>query len=191
MCYSASLQLGTVLDFSGGKKGCRKCLVTGTYIPEKRHYYYGNFGVRYRDCPHPRSVGYLFERGCQCENTTDVATRKEIQLESGIKGVTILYQLYKLYGFDPVKDMVVDRMHLCFNLLKREFLQKIWPELGENQDKEVNERDPRRGGLIDRRQFADSYQAVEWTTEQKESGVAKFHNLSENLGGWKTAEFNK
>ena len=87
--------------------------------------------------------------------------------------------------------MVVDRMHLCFNLLKREFLQKIWPELGENQEKEVNERDPSRGGLIDRRHFANSYQAVEWTTEQKESGVAKLHNLSENLGGWRTAEFNK
>ena len=30
------------LTASGGRKGCRRCNVTGEYLPEKHHYYYGN-----------------------------------------------------------------------------------------------------------------------------------------------------
>ena len=36
------------LTTAGGHKGCRRCLVSGEYIPERRHYYYGNFRKRYR-----------------------------------------------------------------------------------------------------------------------------------------------
>ena len=36
------------LTAAGGYCGCRRCTVIGTYIQEKRHYYYGNFRCPFR-----------------------------------------------------------------------------------------------------------------------------------------------
>ena len=36
------------LTAAGGYCGCRHCTVIGTYIQEKRHYYYGNFRCQFR-----------------------------------------------------------------------------------------------------------------------------------------------
>ena len=36
------------LTTAGGYKGCRRCFVSGTYVPERRHHYYHNFQHRYR-----------------------------------------------------------------------------------------------------------------------------------------------
>ena len=57
--------------------------------------------------------------GLRCDNSLTEKGQKEIQLETGIRGVSILLKLYKLYKFDPIRDMVIDRMHLSFNMLKR------------------------------------------------------------------------
>ena len=114
-----------------------------------------------------------------------------LQTETGVKGASILFLLCLLYGFDPVRDMTVDRMHNCFNMLKREFLEQMWPEMGENRNRDVNGRNPNDGGVIDRGEFAADLHAVPWTTEQKASGIARLQNLTDRLCGWKPAEFNK
>lgn len=107
--------------------GCRKCLNVGVYIPERKHYYYVNFHQRHR---HPAALRTAeYQHGRATENATTQAERQRLQKESGVSGVTILYTLHKLYGFDPVHDMVIDRMHLCFNLLRKEFIDKIWPDI--------------------------------------------------------------
>ena len=43
------------LTSAGGVRGCRRCTVKGECVPERRHYYYGNFLARYWD-PCPASV---------------------------------------------------------------------------------------------------------------------------------------
>lgn len=114
---------------------------------------------------------------------------QQIQTASGVSGVSSLFELYHLYGFDPIKGMTVDSMHLVFNMLKREFLDKLWADLEENINVDVNQRDPAVGGLLLHGDFSDSLKYVNWTTEQRASGVAK--TLDSKLGGWKHAELLK
>lgn len=175
----------------GGKIGCRRCLVNGIYIPCKRHYYYGNFGQRYRNPCAPRTLHYQLENGKRVDAAITRAQRQQIQTETGVTGVSILFNLYKLYKFDPVLDMTIDRMHLTFNMLKREFLDKMWADLAENADKAVNDRDPAAGGLLVRDEFKRALECVNWTNEEKEKGVARMKSLTDKLGSWKSNEFKR
>ncbi len=129
--------------------------MNGIYIPCKRlaHYYYGNFGQRYRNPCAPRTPMYQLQNGERVDAATTRTQRQQIQTETGVSGVSILFRLYKLYKFDPVLDMTIDRMHLTFNMLKREFLEKMWADMGGNDGKPVNDRDPAVGGLLVREEF--------------------------------------
>lgn len=171
--------------------GCRHCRVTGTYIPEKRHCYYGDSRRRFRHREELRSVAYHLENGGRCNEAQNKTQRKKIQTETGVSGVSCLFELYHLYGLDPINDMTVDRMHLVFNMLKREFLDKFWANAEENINEEVNQRDSAVGGLLLHGDFSDALKYVKWTTEQRASGVAKMKHLSDKPGGWKDAEFLK
>ena len=171
--------------------GCRKCLNVGVYIPERKHYYYVNFRQRHRHPAALRTAEYQRQHGRATENATTQAERQRLQKESGVSGVTILYTLHKLYGFDPVHDMVIDRMHLCFNLLRKEFIDKIWPDIGGNADVSVTDRTPAAGGLVERGAFGKALDAVQWTREEKARGVAKLKSLTDKLGSWKSDEFVK
>ena len=131
------------------------------------------------------------EDGLRCDKSLTEKGQKEIQLETGIRGVSILFKLYKLYKFDPIRDMVIDRMHLSFNMLKREFLDKMWSEMGTNSSKPVNERDPSEGGLLFHDEFQSALNMVEWTREQRASGSASVKCLTDKLGGWKSDQFLK
>lgn len=165
--------------------------MNGIYIPCKRHYYYGKFGQRYRDPSPLRTACYQLENGKRVGSATTAGQRQQIQAETGVSGVSILFDLYKLYKFDPVMDMTIDRMHLVFNMLKREFVGKMWPDLGENAAKEVNDRDPAVGGLLDHSEFKIAYEAIKWTSEEKGKGVGRIKTLTDKLGGWKSNEFKR
>ena len=89
------------------------------------------------------------------------AERQQIQTDNGVSGASILFELHKLYKFDPILDMTIDRMHLAFNMLKNEFLEKMWSDLGENAAREVNDRVPNDGGLLVREEFRQALDAVE------------------------------
>lgn len=160
-------------------------------MPEKRHYYYGNFRQRHRHPAEPRTAEYQLRHGNAVESATTQAQRNELQRDSGVSGVSILFRLRKLYNFDPVKDMVIDRMHLSFNLLKKEFLDKIWPDMGDNADLPVNDRKPELGGLLNRGDFGRGLDAVVWCREEKARGVARLKSLTDKLGSWKSDEFVK
>ena len=121
----------------------------GVYFPAQRHYYYTGFRARFRNRPEERTAEYHLVHGKACDNASHDTARKQIQTETGVCGLSVLFNLHKLYGFEPIKDMVIDRMHLNFNMLKREFLTNIWKDMGENSLKEVNDRKPEDGGLID------------------------------------------
>ena len=180
-----------VLHCGGGKVGCRRCVTHGVYIPVKRHYYYGHFGVRYRSPSAPKTVQYLMQHGKEVDNAMTLRERKRIQTDTGVSGVSILCRLYALYRFDPVQDMVIDRMHLTFNMLKRELIDQIWVDMGENVGRSVNCRDPTGGGLIDRDDFSSALAVVNWPKEEKASGVARVTSLTDKMGGWKSNDFKK
>lgn len=87
--------------------------------------------------------------------------------------------------------MTIDRMHVVFNMLKKEFLEKMWADLGENAVREVNDRVPNDGGLLVREELKQALGSVEWTCEEKEKGVARLNTLTDKLGGWKSNEFKR
>ena len=166
-------------------------MVNGLYIPCKRHYYYGNFGQRYRNPSAPRTAIYQLENGKRVDAAPTKAQRQQLQAATGVSGVSILFQLYKLYQFNPVLDMSIDRMHLTFNMLKRELIDKMWADIRENADEEVNARDPEVGGLLDHEEFKHALECVNWTKEEKEKGVGGIRSLTDKLGSWKSNEFKR
>lgn len=70
-------------------------------------------------------------------------------------------------------------------------MEKMWADLGQNAGAEMNARDPDVGGLIDREEFRHALECVNWTTEEKEKGVARMKTLNDKLGGWKSNEFKR
>ena len=179
------------LNFVGGRCGCRRCRMIGVYVAAKRHYYYGNFGVRYRHSCELKTANYYLHHGKRVDSAATAADRQRIQTETGVTGVSILFDLYSLYKFDPVLDMVIDRMHLTFNMLKREFIDKMWVDMGDNLGRMVNDRNPDNGGLLNHGEFGHALDAIHWPKEEQASGVAKLRSLTDKLGSWKTNEFKK
>lgn len=166
-------------------------MTVGTYVPEKHHYYYSGFGQKFRNRPASRTVQYTVEHGHRYDNAISKREKNEIRLQTGVSGVSILFQLHTLCGFDLVNDLVVDRMHLTFNTLKKEFLMYIWADLGENADRDIDERDPSVGGLVSRNDLKEHLEHVKWTKQQKASGVPSTKSLTDKLGGWKADDFLK
>lgn len=80
----------------------------GTYIPARRHYYYGDFREKFRHREELRTVAYHLDKGKQCDEALTTSQRKKIQTESGVSGFSCLFELYYLYGLDPINDMTVD-----------------------------------------------------------------------------------
>ena len=99
------------LTSAGGVRGCRRCKVEGKYIPERRHYYYGDFHLRYwRTCPN-RSVVEERCNGRRVDAASSTAERRRIAKETGVTGESIFFRLHDLCGFDPIQDLVIDAMH--------------------------------------------------------------------------------
>ena len=121
-------------------------------------YYYIHFGDRADEHCEERTPEYLKQNGKRCDD----APNNTRQTETGVTGRTILLDLYKLYKFDPIKNMTTDKMHLSFNMLKKDFLEKMWASATrqvderenatrqvderENTTRQVDERDPDIGG---------------------------------------------
>ncbi len=96
---------------------------------------------------------YQLQNGERVDEATTGVQRQQIQTDTEISGVNNLFRLYKLYKFDPVLDITIDWLHLTFNMLKREFLEKMWADMGEDAGKPVNYRNPAVGGRLVREEF--------------------------------------
>lgn len=73
--------------------------------------------------------------------------------------------MYYLYGFDLINDMIVDRMYFVFNMLKWEFLDKLWFNVEENINEDVNDCDLVVGGLFVYGDFSEVFKYVKWIIE--------------------------
>ena len=148
-------------------------MVTGLYFPVHRHYYYVNFGERARKPSELKTAAYLLEHSKECDDAATQNAGQQIQTQTSVCGRTILLELFNLYKFDPVNDMLIDKMHLSFNMLKKEFTEKMWSDRRDNENLPPNERDPSNGGLLSRGDLKTNLGKVLWTREQRASGVAK------------------
>lgn len=69
------------LTTAGGYKGCRRCLVSGQYIPDRRHYYYGQFRKRSRYPAPNRSAN---SNRKEVDNATTAANKRKLTKEYGV-----------------------------------------------------------------------------------------------------------
>ncbi len=129
----AHAELG--LTKAGGKYGCRRCGVEGTYIASRKHYYYGDFHRRFYHPGEPRTAKNNSADGRVVDNAPTRKQQSVISLECGVNGESVFYQLYDLYGFDPIQDLVIDAMHtIVLNLILREFEHLIFASMGSNEE---------------------------------------------------------
>ena len=193
--YKAHAEIG--LTTAGGFKGCRRCNVTGTYIAERRHYYYGNFRYRFRNPAEERSLEVNRTHGRNADRASSVAERKRIARDSGVTGECIFYRFTDLCAFDPIRDLTIDAMHaVVLNLVKTELEHHLLADLGPNSAAPISERDSSQGGLLDRSDLVKSLSKVNWTTELKEGRVPSLTPSHDSrsksmLGHWKSEEFSK
>ena len=175
---------------AGGHRGCRRCKVGGTYVSERRHYYYGSFQKRYWNPCAPRTAVEDCINGKAADNATTVAERKKICKETGVTGESLFYRLYDLCRFDPVKDLTIDAMHAkVLNLIRTE-ASILLADLGRNSSLHPSERDPSNGGVLDRQSLASALESVEWTPELKDGRVSTFCRDGQRLSHWKAEEFS-
>ena len=88
----------------GGKYGCRRCGVEGTYIASRKHYYYYYFHRRFYHPAEPRKAK---KNRADVRAVNNACTNKKQQsifsLECGINGESMFYRVYDLYGLIPSK----------------------------------------------------------------------------------------
>ena len=58
--------------------------------------------------------------------------RKALVRETGVTGESILYRLHRLCGFNPIKDSVIDAMHVVvLNLVRTEIEKHLPCDIGQ------------------------------------------------------------
>ena len=184
------------LTSAGGRKGCRRCEVIGTYISSSNHYYYDHFLFRYHNPPSPRTARQNRIYGQEADAAATDTERRALTRSYGITGESIFYRFFDLCGFDPINDLVIDVMHsLCLNLIRSELEKHLLAELGPNQSIPVLDRDTNLGGVLDRKDLSQSLKQVNWTTELRDGRVPTICETAPSgkhkLGFWKAEEFGK
>ena len=183
------------LTSAGGLHGCRRCKVTGKYVTERRHYYFGDFNERYFSPAEKRDAVENCQFGKHVDNAGSTAERTQRSKETGVTGETIFFCLYDMYGFDPVKDLVIDAMHaVVLNLLHRELEDHIFGDMGLDASLEVEDCDPLSGGVLRRNDLITALSKVNWTNELRDGRVPTLNpdpSSSSKLGNWKAEEYSK
>ena len=64
------------LTTAGCFKGCRRCFLSGQYIPERKHYYYGQFCQRFRFPAPAQSADTNRQFGKEVDAATSSAVKK-------------------------------------------------------------------------------------------------------------------
>jgi hypothetical protein len=128
----AHAELG--LTKAGGKYGCRRCGVEGTYIASRKHYYYGDFHRRFYHPAEPKTAKNNRADGRAVDNAPTRKQQSVISPECGVNGESVFYRLYNLYSFDPIQDLVIDAMHtIVLNLISREFEHLVFASTSCNE----------------------------------------------------------
>ena len=183
------------LTCAGGLHGCRRCKVAGKYVAERRHYYFGDFNERCYVAAEKRDAEENRQFGKHVDSAGSYADRCRRSKETGVTGETIFFRLYDLYGFDPIKDLVIDAMHaVVLNLLRRELEDHIFCDMGPNASLAIEDRDPTSGGVLRRNDLITALSKVNWTTELRDGRIPTLNpdpSSGSKLGNWKAEEFSK
>ena len=175
------------LTGAGGFKGCRRCDLEGEYLREFSHYYYGQFQYRYRfPVPH-RTAEENRMLARQVDVTVTAAEHTRLSKSADSTGETILYRLYDLCNFDPVRDLVVDVVHsLVLNLIRSELENHL-----------LQGPDALTPAPLSHSDLAGALEKVPWYSELRDGRIPKVassvadSSRAHKLGYWKAEELGK
>lgn len=173
-----------------GYKGCRRCDVTSEYI--NSHCRFCNFQKRYT-YPCKRRTAIKNRLYGKQADLVKPAQRKALVKKTGVTGETSFYRLFDLCQFNPVYDHVIDAMHaVSINLIRTE-LTKILQPMGNNQAVlDIEQRDPKIGGVLNKNSLSKALANINWTSELKDGRVPHiYESASSLLGFWKAEECSK
>ncbi|MCO5595320.1 hypothetical protein L7F22_049361 [Adiantum nelumboides] len=122
--HPAQCKLGQLKD--GGKSFCRRDKAHVTLVEEAHggRYVYDRNRYQGRYPPEKRKVQDMWD-AIRASNRCATKERKEDVLRNaGLSGVSILWRLYHLYGFDNSRDLVYDVMHIL-SLLFQKYIKKL------------------------------------------------------------------
>ena len=166
--------------------------MAGKYVAERRHYYFGDFNERYYVAAEKRDAEENRQFGKHVDSAGSYADRCRRSKETGVTGETIFFRLYDLYGFDPIKDLVIDAMHaVVLNLLRRELEDHIFCDMGPNASLAIEDRDPTSGGVLRRNDLITALSKVNWTTELRDGRIPTLNPDPSSGSNWKAEEFSK
>ena len=125
-----------------GYKRCRHCNVSGTYVAERchyyygyflterRHYYYGNFRYRFQNPAEDRTLVVNRRNGRRADKASSVAERKWITRDSGVTGECIFYRFTELWLWSYQRPHNRCVMHaVALNLVKTELENHLFLRL--------------------------------------------------------------
>ena len=82
----------------------------------------------------PQSLETNQKYGKDADQAATTTQRKALIQETGVTGESILYRLYDLCGFNPIKDSVIDAMHaVVLNLIRTEIKKHLLHDMGPNK----------------------------------------------------------
>ena len=178
------------LTGAGGFKGCRRCHLEGEYLRECSHYYYGQFQYTFRFPAPLRTAADNLRLARQVDAAATAAERTRLSKAAGVTGETILYRLYDLCRFDPVRDLVVNVMHsLVLNLIRSEMENHLL--------RGADSRSPGCSAPLSRSDLAAALEKVPWYSELRDGRIPKVSSTVADssrihkLGYWKAEEFGK
>lgn len=72
-----------------------------------------------------RIVEKMWESICLSKRATSKEKKEEALRDAGLSGISILWKLFHLYGFDISKDLVYDVMHILSLNLFQKYIRKL------------------------------------------------------------------
>ncbi|MCO5602802.1 hypothetical protein L7F22_056941 [Adiantum nelumboides] len=123
--HPAQCKLGQLKD--GGKSFCRRDKAHIALVEEAHggRYVYDRNSYQGRYPPKKRKVQDMWDAIRASKRCATKERKEDVLRNAGLSGVSILWQLYHLYGFDISRDLVYDIMHILSLNLFQKYIRKL------------------------------------------------------------------
>ncbi|MCO5605605.1 hypothetical protein L7F22_059788 [Adiantum nelumboides] len=124
----------------GGQAFCRRCKAEARQETEgSGRYIYDQNRFQFKYPPNKRNVEESTLAIAKYEKTLFEGERESILKDSGLSGISSLWRLYDLYGFDPHIDLVFDCMHILSLNMFSKYIDGLMKALNNDVSKMVGD----------------------------------------------------
>ncbi|MCO5587093.1 hypothetical protein L7F22_041039 [Adiantum nelumboides] len=124
----------------GGQAFCRRCKAEARQETKgSGRYIYDQNRFQFKYPPNKRNVEESTLAIAKYEKTLFEGERESILKDSGLSGISSLWRLYDLYGFDPHIDLVFDCMHILSLNMFSKYIAGLMKALNNDVKKMVDD----------------------------------------------------